>query len=256
MEFRENETFFFDLDKTLWNWDSLVIGAGDLVDSLRSTDRDVYFHTDNTLLSRREYADKLNNLGIEADKEDIITSGYVAAQILVERDVRKAYVAGSSGLIEELEEEGIEIDQDADTAVIGFDKQFNYGKLEKIMDIAENGSQVLVCSSETTFRRSDGDRPHQGPINRAIEELGDIELIGKPSETFRSVFKDYFSYFPGKSAFIGDRFADIKTGNRLGMTTGAVISGEIDERGLREAEDEEVPDYALTSLNKLRRRII
>lgn len=256
MELRENDTFFFDLDRTLWDWDSLVIGASDLVDTLRSTGRDVKFHTDNTLLSRQEYVQKLNDLGIKAEKEDIITTGYVAAQTLVERNVQKAYVAGTSGLIEELDEEGIEINQDADTAVVGFDRQFNYDKLSNLMKIADRGGNILVCSSETIFRRSNGDRPHQGPFNRAVAELGETELIGKPSKAFRNVFKDYFSYHTGKSAFIGDRFADIETGNELGMTTGAVLSGEIDEKSLKKAKDKQVPDYALTSLNKLRRRII
>jgi arabinose operon protein AraL len=256
MALRDNNTFFFDLDRTLWNWDDLVIGSGDLIDSLKSTGRDVYFHTDNTLLSREQYVQKLADNGIEADKEDILTAGYVVAQTLVERDIRKVYVAGESGLIEEIEAEGIEITQDADVAVVGFDRQFSYSKLEKIKKIADNGGKILLCSSETTFKRSRGEKPHQGPVNKAVAELGETELIGKPSEPFRKTFKNYFSYFPGKSAFIGDRFADIEAGNRLGMTTGAVLSGEIDEKSLKKAEDHRVPDYALTSLSKLRRRII
>ncbi|MFB6242133.1 MAG: HAD hydrolase-like protein [Candidatus Nanosalina sp.] len=256
MELREKETFFFDLDKTLWNWDSLTIGAADLIDTLRSSGRDVYFHTDNSLLSSSEYVQKLNDLGIKAKKEDILTPGYVAAQTLHDRDTRKVYVSGEAGLIQELEEEGIEVTQDADTALVGLDRQFSYSKLEKIMKIAENDGKILLCSSETTFRRSKGEKPHQGPVNKAAGELGDTELIGKPSKHFRKAFKDYFPYFTGKSVFIGDRFADVETGNRLGMTTAAVLSGEINEKKLKAAEEDEVPDYVLTSLNKLRRRII
>ena len=256
MELHENQNFFIDLDKTIWNWDELKIGAADLIDTIKSTDREVYFHTDNTLLSRQGYSQKLNKVGIPVQEDDILTAGYVAAQVLVERDIRKVYVAGESGLIEEIQEEDIEITEDADTAVVGLDRSFNYDKLQKIMNIARNGGKILFCSSETVFRRKRGDQPHQGPINKAIEEFGQTEIIGKPSESYRKVFKDYFSYFSGKSVFIGDRFADVETGNQLGMTTAAVLSGEIDEEKLRKADEDEVPDYVLTSLNKLRRRII
>lgn len=256
MELHENDTFFFDLDKTIWNWDSLTIGAADLLDSLRSTGKNVYFHTDNTALSREEYAQKLNDMGIKASKDEVLTAGYVAAQILVERDIRKVYVSGESGLIKELDEEGIEVTQDADTALMGFDRQFNYSKLEKIIKVLEREGDVLTCSTEKTFRRENGEKPHQEPFNRAVRTFTETENIGKPSEEFRKIFKKYFSYYSGKSVFIGDRFADIETGNKLGMTTAAVLSGEIDEKGLKNAGEDQVPDYALTSLHKLRRRVI
>ncbi len=256
MELHENRSFFIDLDNTIWNWDELKIGAADLIDTLKSTDRNVYFHTDNMLLSRQGYAQKLNKMGIPVQKEEILTAGYVAARKLVERDIRKAYVAGESGLIEEIQDEGIEITEDAETAVVGLDRSFNYDKLQKIMKIAENNGKIFLCSTETSFRRSRGNLPHQGPLNKAVQEFGDTEVIGKPSESYRKIFESYFSYFPGKSVFIGDRFADVETGNQLGMTTAAVLSGEISEEKLRKAEEHEVPDYVLTSLNKLRRRII
>lgn len=256
MELHENRSFFIDLDRTIWNWDELKIGAADLIDTIKSTERKVYFHTDNTLLSRQGYSQKLEKMGIPTGEEEILTAGYVAAQTLVERDIRKVYVAGESGLIEEIQEEDIEITEDAETALVGLDRSFNYDKLQKIMNIAQNGGEILFCSTETVFRRSRGDQPHQGPINKAIQEFGDTEVIGKPSESYRKVFKNYFDYFSGKSVFIGDRFADVETGNQLGMTTAAVLSGEISEEKLRKADEDEVPDYVLTSLNKLRRRII
>lgn len=256
MELHDNKNFFFDLDKTIWNWDELKIGAADLLDTLRSTGKNVYFHTDNTLLSRTEYVQKLNDMGIQASEDEIITSGYIAAQVLVERDIRKVYVSGESGLIEELDQEGIEVTQDAETALMGFDRQFNYNKLKKIMRILERNGKILKCSTEKTFRRESEEKPHQGPFNRAVETFTETENIGKPSPEFRKFFKDYFDYFAGKSVFIGDRFADMETGNKLGMTTAAVLSGEIDEKGLKNAGEHQVPDYALTSLHKLRRRVI
>ncbi|MFB6292479.1 MAG: HAD-IIA family hydrolase [Candidatus Nanohaloarchaea archaeon] len=253
--FDETKNFFFDLDKTIWNWDSTIIGAADLVDSLRESDRNVYFHTDNTLLTRKAYARKLTEMGIPADEEDVITSGYVAARHLEKEDVREVYAIGESGLFEELAARDINNSEDAARVVMGFDRQFSYNKLRRAMNIMSSGT-AYVCSTETTFRNSDRYQPHQGPLNAALEEFGETVLLGKPGQAFRDVFKEYFDFFPERSVFIGDRLADIETGNRLGMETAAVMSGDIDRQKLAEADDIQEPDYGISSLAKLRRRIL
>ncbi|MFB6114663.1 MAG: HAD-IIA family hydrolase [Candidatus Nanohalobium sp.] len=257
MEFDEIRTFFFDIEKTLINWNDTIIGAEDLIMSLRESGKKVRFHTDNTLLTRKGYAKKLRSMEIQASEDEIITSGYVAAQTLAEKDVTKAYVIGEEGLIKELEEEDIDFSQDAENVVVGLDRQFNYNKLKrakKILD--EEDSDLYLCSQEKTFRKSSDERPHQLPINRSVEVFGEGNMVGKPSDAFRRTFKDYFSYYPDNSMFIGDRLADIETGNRLGMTTAAVLSGEITEEKLKEADEMQRPDYALSSLAKLRKRVL
>lgn len=253
---KEEKTFFFDLDKTIWNWDSTVIGAEDTVESLRSADKNVYFHTDNTLLTRQKYAEKLSAMNIPAEKKDVITSGYVAAKTLEEKGVNEAYVIGENGLINELEQKNINISKNAENVVVGFDRQFNYTKLSRAMNILENGGQIYFCSTENTFRKSESRHPHQGMTNQAFKQITEGKLIGKPSEVYRDIFKDYFDFFPRKSVFIGDRLEDIEAGNRLGMTTLAVMSGEINRDQLRKAKNFQKPDYGLSSLVKLKRKII
>ncbi|MFQ3275446.1 MAG: HAD superfamily hydrolase (TIGR01450 family) [Candidatus Nanohaloarchaea archaeon] len=256
MEIDEYKYFFFDLDKTLWNWDEDIIGAVDLIDSLREADKKVYFHTDNTLLSREAYARKLNEMNIPAEKEDILTAGYVAGEYLNQNNETSAYVVGESGLIEELDEKDIDVKEKSDTVIVGFDRQFSYRKVENAMNILQNGGEAIICSTEKTFRTTKKKRPHQGVFNSAFEEMGETKLIGKPSEFYQQVFQDYFSYFPDASMFIGDRFADIETGNNLGMTTIAVMSGDIDRESLKKADEIQKPDYGLSSLARLKNRIL
>lgn len=256
MEFDEIRTFFFDIEKTLTRWDDTVIGAEDLIMSLRESGKKVRFHTDNTLLTREKYAEKLRGMNIEASKDEILTSGYVTAQLLAEKDVKKAYVVGEEGLINELEKEDIDFSEDSENVVVGLDRQFSYNKLKRAQKILDEDGDMYFCSTETTFRRSSGDRPHQKALNEALKVFGDGELTGKPSDHFRRGFKDYFSYYPENGLFIGDRLADIETGNRLGLKTAAVLTGEITEEKLKEADEIQRPDVALSSLAKLRRRVL
>lgn len=248
--------FFLDLDKTIWNWDDTIIGAEDLIDSLREAGKQVYFHTDNTLLSRKEYAKKLTAMGIPAEEEDVLTSSYVAAKYLAEKNVTEAYVIGESGLMTELEEQDISVVEDAEVVVAGFDRQFNYNKLKRAAEILDNGGELVICSTEKRFRTMKSEQPHQGPLNLALQEFSEPEIVGKPSEHFQDALKEYFSFLPGASVFIGDRLADVETGNSLGMTTASVMSGDIDRDKLASAEDIQTPDFGLSSLNRLRRRVL
>lgn len=255
MDLDDTRTFFFDLDKTIWNWDEPLIGAADTIDSLREAGRNVYFHTDNTLMSRKSYAKKLTAMGIPAEEEDVLTSSHVIAKHLAENDVTEVYAIGESGLMEELENQGIRVAEDARVVVAGFDRQFSYNKLRRAMEILRDG-RLYTCSTEKTFRKSTGVQPHQGPFNKALAEFAEPRLAGKPSALFRDAFKEYFSYFPETSVFIGDRLEDIETGNRLGMTSIAVMSGDIDQKALENANSFQKPDYGLSSLHRLRRKII
>jgi HAD superfamily hydrolase (TIGR01450 family) len=258
VKIKDVDDFFFDLDKTIWNWDSTIIGAEDLLDTIREKGKNYYFHTDNTLLSRKGYAKKLSSMNIPADKEQVITSGYVAAERLAEENYKKVYAIGEKGLIDELDEKDIKVSQNAEAVVAGFDRQFNYEKLRKAMEILQDGGKLFVCSTEETFRKSSGERPNQEPFNKALRTFADdIELVGKPSEAFRECFKDYFSYFNTNSVFIGDRMADVETGNKLGMRTGVVMSGDLDRSTLAKArKDYQEPDFGLSNLSRLKSRVL
>ncbi len=256
MELDEFQNFFFDLDKTLWNWDSTLVGAEDLIHTLRKSGKRVYFHTDNTLLTREEYAKKLTSMGITAEEEEVLTSSHVAGRFLESENITQAYIIGGDSLIEELEEREIDFSEDADVVVAGFDRQFSYNKLKRGMKVMKRDGRLYVCSTEETFRTSEGVIPHQGAINRALTTFGDAELLCKPGEEYTKIFKQYFSFFPGRSIFVGDRLADIETGNRLGMTTAAVMSGDLDREKLKQAEEIQKPDYGVSSLHKLRRKVL
>lgn len=256
MEIDDYRYFFFDLDRTLWNWDEEIIGALDLIDSLRDSDKKVFFHTDNTLLSRKGYAEKLNSMNFSAEESDILTSGYVAGEYLNRNNETSVYVIGESGLISELDERDIDVSENAETVLAGFDRQFSYRKMEKAMNIMEDGGEAVLCSSEKVFRTTKKTSPHQGVFNSGFRDLGETVMAGKPGDFYKDVFKDYFSYFADKSMFVGDRYADVQTGNELGMTTVSVMSGEITREGLKKADEVCKPDYGLSSLPRLKRKIL
>lgn len=251
----EKNTFFFDIERTLLKWDDTLIGAEELVSRLRDAGKRVKFHTDNSLISRKAYAKRLSSNGISADEEDILNSAYVATQHLYNNGTRKVFTVGESGLIDELDRRDIKVSQEAKDTVVGLDRKLTYDKISAVMEKSQKG-QVFTLSNQKYFEKSSGLQPHQSSINAAVREFADTVNLGKPSEEFQKVFHNYFSYYPGNSVMIGDRKEDIILGNELGMTTVAVMSGELNEEELRNAEGIEEPDYGLSSLHRLSKKII
>ncbi|QKQ98437.1 HAD hydrolase-like protein [Candidatus Nanohaloarchaea archaeon] len=254
-EITEKNTFFFDIERTLLRWDETLIGAEELVSRLRDAGKRVRFHTDNSLISRKAYARRLTDNGISAEESDILSSTYVATEHLYKNDVSSVYTVGESGLIEELERRDIKVSRDAENTVVGLDRKLTYDKISEIMDRSSKG-RIFTLSNQRFFEKSSGMQPNQGVINAAIREFSETKNLGKPSEEFQDIFRNYFSYYPGNSVMIGDRKEDIILGNELGMTTVAVMSGELDEEQLRKAEGLEEPDFGLSSLHRLSKKII
>ena len=232
----EKNTFFFDIERTLLKWDDTLIGAEELVSRLRDAGKRVKFHTDNSLISRKAYAKRLSSNGISADEEDILNSAYVATQHLYNNGTRKVFTVGESGLIDELDRRDIKVSQEAKDTVVGLDRKLTYDKISAVMEKSQKG-QVFTLSNQKYFEKSSGLQPHQSSINAAVREFADTVNLGN-------------------SVMIGDRKEDIILGNELGMTTVAVMSGELNEEELRNAEGIEEPDYGLSSLHRLSKKII
>jgi len=256
MDLGDTKTFFFDLDQTLWNWDSAILGAEDLIHTLKKEDREVNFFTDNTLHTAEGYAEKLNSMDIEANPEDILTADHVAGRYFNRRDVHSVYVVGGSRLINGLDHYGVSISQSSENVLLGLDQQFNYRKLKKAAKILGNGGKLHICSNEKHIRKSSGRDPHQRALNRALKTFtGEPNLLGKPGEEYVNEFSSYFSFLPDKSMLIGDNLDDIEIGNKLGMETALVMSGNTSKNDIQTAENVRKPDYGVSNLSKLTRKM-
>lgn len=256
MDLSDIDNFFFDLDSTLWNWNSTILGAEDLIHTLKEDGKKVRYYTDNTRFNSKGYADKLRSMDIDAEKQDILTVGHVAGRYFNRRDLHTVYVLGGSNLINSLDSQGVSVDQSSKNVLVGLDQRFSYKKLRQAASILEGGGQLFICSREKYLRRSDGRIPHQLALNNALKTFTDnTTLLGKPSAEYVNEFTNYFSFLADTSMLVGDSLDDIEIGNRLGMQTALVMSGDTTKLEIRNAEDIRKPDYGVSNLAKLTKRV-
>lgn len=247
----EFETFLFDLNGTLTNWNRTIIGAEDLVHSARQGGADVAFLTDNSLLSAEKWASKLRKMGLYTDEDYVVTAGGAVNRKFRSKGIGEGFVMGSSHLHDEVE---FRSSKASDHVVLGFDKKFNYRKIQEGSEILEKG-KLHVLSRQERLRMPEKTIPHQKSMNDALANFAEPELVGKPSADYANHVKEKVSFRPGKTLVVGDRLDDVRLGRELGAKTALVMSGDTEKSELKQLEGKDKPDFGISNLSRLTRQL-
>lgn len=249
MDFSCFKTFIFDLDGTVWNWNSLLPGVKDLSANLRKSGKQVLFITNNTMVKRRQLVEKLNEFGVECSEKELVSSAIVVAEFLKLKKA-KAFVVGES-LKEDLKEEGIEVrEEKVDYVVIGHDVEFNYKKLLLAVKAAKAGAGLIAAASGRAFAYGGEFWPGTGSIVKAIEYGSNkkAKLLGKPSDLMCQLVQLFVESSRKEAVIFGDELkADIGLGKKCGYFTVLVRTG-VD----KEVRGKIKPDLVLNSLTEVK----
>ncbi|HIH44588.1 MAG TPA: HAD-IIA family hydrolase, partial [Candidatus Methanoperedenaceae archaeon] len=240
--------YFVDLDGVVYRGSELIEGADRKLLELRGKGK-VIFLTNNSTKSRREYALKLNRMGIPCDETDIVTSSYAAALYITGNFGRsRVYPVGEYGLTYELWMQGHSISDSADVVVAGLDRSLTYRKLAIALANIRNGAKFIATNRDATMLTEHDILPGAGAIVAALETACGISpvVVGKPETYIVDSVLSQLGASPGECTIIGDRLeTDILLGKRLGMRTVLVLSGVSKDAGNSR------PDVVVGSLAEL-----
>lgn len=251
--------FIFDLDGTIYLDDEVIEGAKDAILALKKRGDKVIFLTNKSIATRQSYYEKLVKLGIETSLEEIVNSNFITAKYLRGHlgYNEKVYVIGESPLFEELEEQNIEITKDPKKAkfvVVGWDRKFDYNKLNDAFQAWKIGAKVIATNPDRTCPIKDGEIPDCGAMIGAIEGATGqkIDLVtGKPSQLMASYVVDELLKLPSEKCYmVGDRIeTDILMGNEAGLNSVLVMTGITTEEILASSTCK--PKYVLNSVKEI-----
>jgi len=254
---RRLSALILDLDGVLYVGETPVEGVAEFMGRWRERGGKVAFVTNNSSLSRRDYARKLERMGIQARPEEVFTSGYLAAEYLRRRAPgARVHVVGERGLREELRKAGMRLvgGEGADYVVVGIDRDFNYRKLEEALRALRAGAVFLATNADPTYPTERGLLPGAGAMVSALSfSSGRRPLVlGKPSTRLYRMALSFLGTEPGKTAAVGDRLdLDVRPAKRLGMVSILVLSGVTGPESLKGLKREERPDMVLNRLPEL-----
>ena len=243
---RSQKLFLFDMDGTLYLGNKLYDFTAELLDIIRTTGRKYLFMTNNSSKSVEDYVKKLRSLGIEATREDFMTSSQATAYYLHKHhEGQRLYVCGTESLKRELQNEGFTVTANVDEVeciVMGFDTELTFRKLQDISYLLLTRPYIpyistnpdLVCPTEF------GSVPDCGSVCDMICNATGRRpiVIGKPAALMPQLAMERLGASKEETCVVGDRiYTDIKSGLNAGITGILVMSGETTPQILAQSPD-------------------
>lgn len=251
--------YLFDMDGTLNMGDVPIDGAMETLKILTEAGKKVCFVTNNSSKSKYDYLKKVRRMGYDAEIGQIVTSGMAAASYLNKHfPGQRVFVLGTETLVNELQESGVKTvgtGEDADIMLLAFDTELTYAKLWHATNLVGQGKTYIATHPDLVCPSDKGNMPDAGAYIACVEKttgrLPEI-IIGKPYAPMAEYVFDFCNVTADEVAFVGDRlYTDIKFAINNGMTGVLVLSGETDEKMLKESGLD--VDYVFDTVNELRK---
>ena len=227
--------YLFDMDGTLYLGSRLYDFTIELLQEIKRTGGKYLFITNNSSKSVNDYVKKLAAMGIQATREDFMTSSQATAYYLHKHhEGKKLYVCGTESLKEELRSEGFTVTtelSEVECIVMGFDTELTFQKLHDVSYLLLTQPELpyiatnpdLVCPTEF------GSVPDCGSVCIGIKNATGKEpiVIGKPSPLMPQLAMDKLGVAPESTCVVGDRiYTDVRSGLAAGCVGILVLSGE------------------------------
>ncbi len=227
----------FDLDGTIYYGNDIIKGAKETINKMKALNKKVFYLTNNSTKSRKQIYNKLKDMGIECNIDDIYTSGYVAAVYAKNEGIKNIFILGSANLKDEFILKGIEVVEDenlAENLLIGYDTELDYEGLTKALNVALKGNTIIACNKERHFPGDKARRmPGCGAMVSAIEHCTNRKvdyLIGKPNTLMLDVLSARNRLKKDEILMVGDTYeSDIVMAKKFGCKS-VLIDKNCDNR--------------------------
>lgn len=246
---------FLDSFGVIKNAHGIIPGVVDSVKHMRSQGKEIIVLTNDSSRSPQQLAENFHNLGLDLiSEEDIISSGMMARAFLVNK-INKGTIVyigtpSSSFYVQNLGREFISInDLDLDnldevSALVflddeGYDWQKHINKAVNLLRL--KSIPVIVANTDNTYPVSQKEvNIATGAIARMVEKISKKKFIyfGKPdSQMFMFAYERLskkVNVERNEILMVGDTLrTDIMGGNKFGLGTALVLSGNTSENQMR-----------------------
>ena len=186
----------FDLDGVVYRGNEPIRGARELVDFLHAAGVAVRFATNNSMVAREGYVERLSAMGIQARADEIVTSTSATVEHLRRHapDVRSVLAIGADGMRAELADAGLVVtmageirsaghgggplDRRHDAVIVGLDPDVDYWSLAVAMSAVAAGARLIATNADARYPTPAGFLPGAGAILAALTTATGVDAGG------------------------------------------------------------------------------
>ncbi|MCI9547709.1 MAG: HAD-IIA family hydrolase [Oscillospiraceae bacterium] len=230
----DKELFLLDMDGTIYLDRDLFPWTIPFLEAVKRNGCQYRFLTNNSSKSGEDYIRKLAGMGIEAVREEFVTSVDALIADLLSRPFYKlCYVFGTRSFRGQLQAAGIPVtdrrEDGVDCLVIGFDTELTFQKLEDACILLNKGVDFIAANPDWVCPTWYGSVPDCGSVCEMLYRATGRRprVIGKPQPSMARLAMERAGVPPDKTVMVGDRlYTDIAAGANAGVDTAFVLSGE------------------------------
>lgn len=254
-DFGPFELFLLDMDGTIYFEDKLIDGAVEFINTLNQRNIHYIFISNNSSVNKNVYLNKMKNLGVKCDEDNIFSSSMAMGLYLQDNyPGKKVYLVGTKSLEAELINYGVNlVEDDADIVVVGYDRELTYQKLINACKFLDNGAIFFATNPDLVYPLKDKRYiPDCGSMcNMITNATGKTPIyIGKPNDYIIRILSKELNINKDKMVIVGDRlYTDIQMGINSNIKSVLVLSGETDIELLEKSNIK--PNYVVSSIKDL-----
>ena len=230
----EKRLFLLDMDGTIYLDEALFPGTIPFLRAVRETGGRYLFLTNNSSKSVDAYITKLGRMGIEAAREDFLTSvDALIADLAGHTPYQLCYVFGTRSFQSQLRAAGIPVtdrlEDGVDCLLIGFDTELTFQKLEDACILLNRGLDYIATNPDWVCPTRYGSVPDCGSVCEMLYRATGRRprVIGKPQPAMVRLALERTGFASKQTLMVGDRlYTDIAAGANAGIDTAFVLSGE------------------------------
>ncbi|BBX44685.1 HAD-IIA family hydrolase [Mycobacterium cookii] len=244
-----------DLDGTVFRGHELTDGAAA---ALEEASGRKLFVTNNASRSADEVAGHLNDIGLDATADDVVTSAQSAAHVLADQlpPESRVLIVGTDSLAAEIEAVGLRpvrlFDDEPHAVVQGHSPQTGWSDLAEAALAIRAGALWVAANVDRTLPTERGLLPGNGSMVAALRAATDAEprVAGKPAPT---LMRDALARGDFRTPLVvGDRLdTDIAGANAAELPSLFVLTGVNSARDAVYAVPEQRPTYIGHDLRSL-----
>jgi 4-nitrophenyl phosphatase len=264
----------FDLDGVVYRGAEPVPGAPELVAWLHDRGVPVRFATNNSMVTRGGYVERLGAMGIATTTEEVVTSTSATVEHLRRHapEVRSVLAIGADGMREELGSAGLDVtmarevtvpadraggrlDAAYDAVIVGLDPAFTYASMAVAMSAVEHGARLIATNADARYPTPLGFVPGAGSIVAALATATGVtpDVIGKPSPAMFTAILEAAGVTPDEAVVIGDNpDADVVGARRASCHVILVLTGVASAEVAAGLAGEREPDAVASGPDEVR----
>lgn len=256
------KVLLLDGDGVIWIDKTPIKGAIESLNRIHKMGVRLVLVTNNCSKTQKTYHQFMTNMGLQGfNVEDVFSSGFATAMYLVQHNIKKVFVCGFDGLVEELRLHGIEVhtiktDSEVvpvDAVVVSKSDTFGFNEIARGIELVRNyGAKLIGTNPDPNFPLAHSVLiPGSGAYARTFEEATGVKatLIGKPEDPMFDTVLTTLGVTKDDVIMVGDRIiTDIAFAAQHGAKSIFVLSGIDTEKEANEAPANSKPTYIMPSL--------